>query len=149
MKKPSELVEQSEGDSPHQPKREKRTMTNSIDFKTPEGEFDGEAAERADAEAMATDCGFPDCEGIGHDAGVQPAEWAHRLGHSSFDKYIDVEFHKFCDESPIAVLDMHADGEMTAAELRVEADLYEAYPAWLRARADELDAFNASSEEVN
>lgn len=114
-------------------------MTKSTENSTTEPEFDAVAYLRADDAVMAVDCGFPDCEGLGHEVFAQPAEWAHRLGHSSFD-LVDVEFHRFGREAPIALLDMHADGEMTAAELRADADLYEAYPAWLRARADELDA---------
>jgi hypothetical protein len=118
-------------------------MTDSIDTNTPSGDFDGKAFLQAEERAAAIDCGFSDCEGNGHESLLPPSEWAHRLGHSSFDPYVDVEFHKFRAESAIAVLAMHADGEMTAAELRADADLYEAYPAWLRARADELDALNA------
>jgi hypothetical protein len=113
-------------------------MSNSTENNAPA--FDVEAHLRADDEAMATDCGFTDCEGTGHDAVVPPEKWAHRLGHSEFDTATDIEFYQYGSKSPIAVLAMQADGEMTAAELRADADLYEAYPAWLRARADELDA---------
>jgi hypothetical protein len=114
-------------------------MSNSTETHAPKADFDAAAHLRADAAVMAVDCGFPDCKGLGHEMFAQPEEWAHRLGHSSFE-LVNVEFHKFGREAPIALLDMHADGEMTAAELRADADLYEAYPAWLRARADELDA---------
>jgi hypothetical protein len=37
---------------------------------------------------------------------------------------------------------MEADCDMTAAELRADADLYEAFPAFLRAQADSLDELN-------
>jgi hypothetical protein len=112
-------------------------MSNSTENNTPD--LEAAASLRADDAAMATDCGFPDCEHIGHDAFAVPAEWAHRLGHSAFDA-VNVEFHKFGNKSPIALVEMNMDAEMTAAEMRADADLYEAYPAWLRARADELDA---------
>jgi hypothetical protein len=118
-------------------------MTNSTETSTTEPEFDAEAYLRADDAVMATDCGFPDCEGIGHEVFAPFAEWAHRLGHSAFDGATDIEFHKFGTAAPLAVLTMETQEEMTATQLRAEADLYEGYPAWLRTRADELDAFNA------
>lgn len=39
-----------------------------------------------------------------------------------------------------ATLVMEVDRDVTAAELRALADTFEAFPAWLRARADEQDA---------
>jgi hypothetical protein len=117
-------------------------MTNTTENSTPD--LEAAASLRADDAAMATDCGFPDCEGIGHDACTAPEKWGHRLGHSSFDA-VNVEFHRFGSNFPIAVVDMHVDAEMTAAELRADADLYEAYPAWLRARADELDTLTKNA----
>lgn len=39
-----------------------------------------------------------------------------------------------------ATLLLEADRDVTADELRALADTFEAFPAWLRARADEQDA---------
>jgi hypothetical protein len=39
-----------------------------------------------------------------------------------------------------ATLVLEVDRDVTADELRALAALYEAFPAWLRARADEQDA---------
>lgn len=39
-----------------------------------------------------------------------------------------------------ATLVLEVDHDVTADELRALAALYEAFPAWLRARADEQDA---------
>jgi hypothetical protein len=105
-------------------------------------QFDHDAYRRAVRAAEATECGISGCDGDGHDDG-DPSDWSHRMGHSEFDGAVDVEFRKFPGDRTVAVHAMQADGEVTAAELRADADLYEAYPAWLRARADELDAFRA------
>jgi hypothetical protein len=120
-------------------------VNNSIDDNGPEPEFDVKAYLRDDDAAKATDCGFPDCDGGGHEKGLSPTtEWGHRLAHAAFDEAVGVEFYKFGSETPIVYLEMEARGEMSAVELRADADLYEAYPAWLRARADELEAFSAA-----
>jgi hypothetical protein len=119
-------------------------MSKSILTEThaPDPEFDVEAFRRADAAARATKCEFPDCGGKGHDVG-DPAQWTHDLSCSNFDGATSVRFIKYGTEYPVASLELEGGEEMTAAELRVEADLYEAYPAFLRARADELDALTA------
>jgi hypothetical protein len=105
----------------------------------PDADFDVEAYLLARDVAMNTDCGFPACNGGGHEVG-DPAKWSHRLSSSRFDGAVSVDIDKDPSRAPFAVLLMDADVvAWTAAELRVEADLYEAYPAFLRARADELD----------
>jgi hypothetical protein len=120
-------------------------MINSTENSTTEPEFDAEAFRRADAAARATNCGIPGCEGTGHDVG-DPAEWSHDLSRSSFDTATSVRVIKYGSESPVAYLQLAGADEMTAAELRVEADLYEAYPAFLRARADELEALTVNAK---
>lgn len=98
--------------------------------------------DRLDEIARNTRCDIDGCTGRDHEDGVAPAEWTHTVVDEKFDNGI-IEVSISGDASGfIGDICFAGSGEMTAAELRQAADEYEAFPAWLRAHADKLDALN-------
>jgi hypothetical protein len=97
----------------------------------------------------ATPCAVDGCDGSGHDS-ESPVEWAHSLPDTEFDGRV-VKFGIWTDDGKTfnGDLDLLRTGTITAAGLREEADLWESYPAFLRAAADRLDALNRAGLTVN
>lgn len=108
-------------------------------------ELDAVLAEYDAAEALAqsTPCDFEGCTRLGHQGDVPSSDWRHDREHVFSDGPITVEIAR----SPAGVgsatlMTDRTDPLMTAADLRSMADAYESFPAWLRARANELEAIN-------
>lgn len=101
-------------------------------------------ADAAWATAREASCTVEGCDGEMHDANAPADSWAHSLTDSEFDNGT-VKLGLWTTDTKTFTADLNIEGEtdaMTAAQLRAEADLYEAYPAFLRAAADKLDALN-------
>lgn len=91
----------------------------------------------AEAIAQATPCGFEGCTGEGHDPEAESSEWRHYREYEFGSVELSISI-----STAEASIYARTDETLTAAELRTMADQYESFPAWLRARADELDALN-------
>jgi len=102
---------------------------------------------RLKAEAAQTPCGFEDCDGTGHEIHASTDEWFHRVAHETFDGRV-VDLDLTANAAGVYKADLLIEGEgsdMSAADLRKEADLYDSYPALLRRTADRLDELNKVS----
>ena len=98
----------------------------------------------AELVAQAYPCGVDGCSGEAHDEGALPAEWHHDIISDHFNgDDIDFDATLHPDGSVHGHLYMDSHGDMTAADLRAEAEIYEGYPAWLRTPADRLEARSA------
>lgn len=90
--------------------------------------------------ARAIDCGIPGCDHDLHDD-TPMDEQIHRVSHVLFDDgevELELNFYKGTFYG-----DMWLEGigsEMTPAELRAKADLYESLPSVLREQANRLEA---------
>jgi hypothetical protein len=103
--------------------------------------------ERAVEAARAFPCGVAGCNGSQHERGVDPSEWMHEVVSTMFDSGAMVA-SVFTDQGTISAdLFGAIEGQMTAAEFRVKADEYEAFPAWLRSIADRIDALAGTVTE--
>lgn len=97
--------------------------------------------EREEAIARATDCGIAKCDGHLHSADTPQGEWWHRVGHHWFDgKTVEIELVQRPNEPPQGFIWLERTAEMSSAELRAMADVFESYPGWLRVHADRLDS---------
>lgn len=102
-------------------------------------------ANRELAEAQATPCDYEGCDGTDHDPCEPPEKWSHTVVQETFDNGIDglivakpgAGFNGYVDFSN------RGDDEWSAADFREAAELYEAFPAWLRSIADQIDALNS------
>src|SRR5690554_5452916 len=94
--------------------------------------------------AQQTPCGITDCDGEMYEGNVEPSDWHHRVLMRKCDNgIIEVEVARKPDGTYEGDIVFGGNGTMTAAELRSAADQYEAFPAWLRAIADDIDTRNA------
>jgi hypothetical protein len=98
--------------------------------------------------AMATPCDFAGCTGFGHEHIVPVSEWTHDADSTFDGGIITVTHSRGSGREHSASIYFEGSGDMTASELRHDADKYEAFPAWLRSMADRLDAL-ASGVQVN
>ena len=102
--------------------------------------------DKAIAEAQNTPCGIEGCNGWQHEDGVAPSAWTHEVVKEGFDrKNVTASVWIAEDGKANGYIDYEANGDMTAAEFRAEADTYEAFPAWLRSMADRIDTLNAQA----
>lgn len=62
------------------------------------------------------------------------------VGRHTFAPGVELLTVDWADGRHAATLVQEVDRDVTADELRALAALYETFPAWLRARADEQDA---------
>ena len=93
--------------------------------------------------AHAAPCGIVGCLGDFHEVTLNPSDWHHDLPELFFgDGSVSVQIFVLPDRSVNGFLEYEARGEMTADELRAEAAQFDAYPAWLRAQADAIDALS-------
>jgi hypothetical protein len=102
---------------------------------------------RLKREARDTPCGFENCDGTGHEIHASTDEWFHRVVHEMFDGRV-VELDITATPAGVYKADLLIEGEgsdLTAADLRKEADLYDSYPALLRRMADRMDELNKAS----
>jgi len=102
---------------------------------------------RLQAEAANTPCGFENCDGTGHEIHAPAAEWFHRVVNETFDGRV-VELDITATPAGVYQADLLLEGtgsDMSAADLRKEADLYDSYPALLRRMADRMDELNKVS----
>lgn len=111
------------------------------------GEKDAEEARRTGYEAEEeiarnTRCAFDGCNGDTHEGRIDPAEWMHCVFRDKFDNW-EVQIVTE-DGHYVANLYIDAEGDMTSQEMRVDADLYESFPAWLRMIAEKVDGLNAT-----
>lgn len=93
--------------------------------------------------AKNTPCDFDDCDGSLHGIRDEPADFCHRVFAEAFEGIVDLSITG-TTAGFIGELDFGAEQEMTSSEFRTAADKYEAFPAWLRAQADRLDALNTA-----
>jgi hypothetical protein len=113
--------------------------TNAVYFQ----DDDLEAYDNARKTATATDCGYDSCDGTMHDHLATPTEWWHRVVAETFDgSSVMLDVSREPDGEYVGNISMESDGDVTAAELRATANTYEAFPAFLRAQADRMDALN-------
>ena len=117
-------------------------------FETEEEKTDWWLAEanRRDALAKRTPCAYNalGCDGDWHEGGEDPDHWMHRLAIEKFDCFRAEVFAQnsrcpkfFCD------ILTDVDTEMSADDLRKDAEAYASFPAWLKSIADRLDHLNA------
>lgn len=103
--------------------------------------------DRLDHQAQATTCGVPDCDGTSHDFIAPMNEWTHRIAHETFDnESVEFDIYRNSDGQHTANISVESAGDVTAAELRDIADVYEGFPVLLRSQADRLDALNNERE---
>jgi hypothetical protein len=103
--------------------------------------------DRETAAARNTSCDFANCDGSGHEANVASSQWFHRVASEKFDGRV-VEIDITATPQGVHVAGLWIDGtgsDMSAADLRREADLYDSYPTLLRRMADRLDELNKVS----
>lgn len=102
-----------------------------------------EESKRQNALAQTTPCAYENCDGTGHDRLGTPKDWWHRVVSETFDEaMVKWDVSRNPDGEYIGNISMESEGDVTSAELRATADTYEAFPAFLRAQADRLDALN-------
>lgn len=101
------------------------------------------AWDKSSADAQNTLCGVAHCDGSQHESGVSPSAWLHEVVSEKFDGETVSASVTIGNGKIEGFMDYQANGEMTAADFRTEADNYEAFPAWLRKIADRMDALNA------
>jgi hypothetical protein len=115
------------------------TTTDKIDYLA--------ESNRLQAIAQSTECGYEGCDGTSHVGSDVAEDWQHTVVEDKFNDGSIVATISAVPNSATryeGYLDVQwRAGTMTAAELRADADAHEAYPAWLRAMADRLDALNA------
>jgi hypothetical protein len=100
------------------------------------------------AVAKATPCPLQGCDGSLHEPFVDPSEWSHSLPDRKFDGGAVVVGIWTNDlETFTCEVLTRESSDMTATQLRAMADLYEGYPAFLRAAAVELDALNKGQSD--
>jgi hypothetical protein len=93
--------------------------------------------------AIATDCEYTNCDGTMHDHLAAPAEWWHWVVAETFDgSSVLLDVSREPDGQYVGNISVESEGDVTAAELRATANTYEAFPAFLRAQADRMDALN-------
>ncbi|WP_146072855.1 hypothetical protein [Cryobacterium sp. Y62] len=93
--------------------------------------------------AQNTPCKYAECTGEGHEYILPESEWSHEAMNTSFDGKIVLGSISDHLGTFTGYISFEGNGEMTAAEFRDAADTYEAFPEWLRAMADRMDALAA------
>lgn len=97
-----------------------------------------------------TPCEFADCTRRYHDPNEARTEWRHEVYVAEgFDgDTVQAELSMYSDgRPPVGSVDYEGNGDLlTAADFRREADIFEAYPAWLRSLADRLDALDKRAD---
>lgn len=119
------------------------TATENTSITAPSIDFLAEY-DKATALAEATPCAVNGCQGEGHEANAPATEWMHCLPDQRFDGN-SVRVGMWTSDNGLSWssdVSLEGSGQMTSAELRAEALLYESYPAFLRAAADKLDSLN-------
>jgi hypothetical protein len=93
--------------------------------------------------AIATSCEYANCDGTMHDHLASPAEWWHRVVAETFDgSSVMLDVSREPEGKYVGNISFESEGDVTASELRATANTYEAFPAFLRAQADRMDALN-------
>lgn len=96
------------------------------------------------------ECGFPACQRDGHDHMSPTSKWRHQLLVERFDEgAIFFEINYIPGQAPLGYLEMHADREMTAAEMREMAVSYEKFPDLLRKYADLMDVIDRATAALS
>lgn len=93
--------------------------------------------------AEATKCGYEGCDGLMHEAFIDPSEWHHQVYAQTFDGgIIEASISRAPDGTYEGDIFFGGNGTMTADEFRQAATDYVAFPAWLLDFAIRLDVLN-------
>ncbi|TFC78148.1 hypothetical protein E3O45_05915 [Cryobacterium sp. TMS1-20-1] len=103
--------------------------------------------------AWNTPCEFADCTRRYHDPHDVRTNWRHEVFVAEgFDEdTVQAELSVYSDgRPPIGSIDYMGNGDLqTAADYRREADIFEAFPAWLRSLADRLDRLDEQPQPAS
>jgi hypothetical protein len=97
--------------------------------------------------AEATPCTVPGCDREMHDPDMDSGEWYHRAANTDFDGGA-IKLELYCVDAGAYIGHLSLErtfSEVSPADLRAKADLYDGLPTLMRQYADQLEALEAGS----